>query len=125
MGEGDPQITGDYVALIDQSNPTTENKLWDGVILSDGSNTPANLGGNGPNNVWNGQSSEFSSEIGIDIDTFHILWSDPVNGVTLKPDDTLAKMRFYTNGDGYVLIYMIASFRSTPSTGGAMIYTIK
>jgi hypothetical protein len=118
VGEGDPQIVNDYVALIDQSNPATENKLWDGMTINNNTQTA-------PNNVWNGQSAEFPAEIGIDIDTFHILWNDSVNGVTLKPDDTLANMRFYTNGDGYVLIYMIASFRSTPAVGGSLIYSIK
>jgi hypothetical protein len=124
VGEGDPQIVNDYVALIDQSNPTTENPLWDRVTLNNSSYTSSNTQTN-PRNVWNGQSAEFPADAGVDIDTFHILWNDPDNGVTLKPDDTLANMRFYTNGDGYVLIYMITSFRSTPTVGGSLIYTIK
>jgi hypothetical protein len=116
VGEGDPQLTGDYLALIDQADPS-EHKLWDGVTLPDGSDSVSN-----PNNVWNSQSAEFPGDAGVDIDTFHIPWNNPT---TLQENDTSAKIKFYTNGDGFVLIYMLVSFRSLPSTGGPLAYFVK
>ena len=70
VGEGDIQITGDYVAIVDQRDPT-EHYLWDGVDLPspyDTSNTQAS-----PFNVWNGRSTgSTASQAGIDVDTFTV-----------------------------------------------------
>jgi hypothetical protein len=116
VGEGDIQLTGDYVALVDQHNPT-EHLLWDGVNLPSDGNTQAS-----PRNVWNGRSTgSTASEAGIDVDTFHILWTDN----QLQEGDTSAKIDMYTNGDGYVTVYMILSFRSKITTGGAISYLIR
>jgi hypothetical protein len=127
VGEGDSGLTGDYVALLAPAAPSTEHPLWDGISLSD--NTQSN-----PKNVWNSQSSEFHGDAGVDLDTFLIRWpeKDGIPQVTtgygdgaLGTNDSSAKIRFYTNGDGYVLINMIVSFRSLPVTGGSILYTIQ
>jgi hypothetical protein len=115
VGEGDIQITNDYIALVDQHD-ITEHLLWDGVDLPFNGNTQGS-----PRNVWNGRSTgSTSSEAGIDIDTFHVLWADN----QLREGDTSAKIDFYTDGDGYVTIYKILSFRSKITTGGSINYLI-
>jgi hypothetical protein len=115
VGEGDIQITGDYVALVNQRG--TSQKLWDGVDLPSDNNTQLN-----PNNVWNGRSTgSASSQAGIDVDTFSILWSDSL----LQQGDTSATLNLYTSGDGYVTIYKILSFRSKITTGGSIGYLIR
>jgi hypothetical protein len=119
VGEGDIQITGDYIAIVDQHD-ATPHKLWDGIgDLSDPySNT--NTSGN-PTNVWNGRSTgSTSSEAGIDVDTFHVLWTDHI----LLEGDTSAQINLHTEGDGYVTIYKILSFRSKITTGGSINYLI-
>ena len=129
VGEGDIQLTGDYLALVDQQDPT-EHMLWDGV---DCSNTPwgnyGNTQGN-PTNVWNGFSGDsdnptdgnhLAAESGIDVDTFHIKWADN----WIQEGDTSAQINLHTYGDGYVTVYMILSFRSTITTSGTLGYFIK
>jgi hypothetical protein len=129
VGEGDLALVNDYVAFISQHD-TIEHKLWDGV---DCSATPwgnyGNSSGN-PNNVWNGFSGDsdspttagaMASESGIDVDTFHIKWANN----WLQEGDTSAQIKLSTQGDGYVLVYMIISFRSKTTTGGVLGYLIK
>ena len=71
-----------------------------------------------PYNVWNGYSTEYPTalEAGIDIDTFHIKWTDN----QIQEGDTSAQINLHAYGDGYVLMYKIISFRSTVKTGGAL-----
>jgi len=120
VGEGDIQIPGDYIAMVDQRGGA-EHPLWDGTMLgSDG--TPGGPSGS-LYNVWNSRSTENPSvsEAGIDLDSFHILWSDNI----LKSGDTSANLNFHTYGDGYVTIYMILSVRSKITTGGSIGYLIR
>jgi hypothetical protein len=116
VGEGDIQISGDYIALVDQHD-ITEHLMWDGVDLPSNGNTEGS-----PRNVWNGRSTgSTSSEAGVDIDTFHILWSQN----QLRVGDTSAQINLHTYGDGYVTIYKILSFRSKITTGGSIGYLIR
>ena len=123
VGEGDIQITGDYVAIVNQRD-STEHYLWDGVTLPspyDTSNTAA-----APFNVWNGRSTgSTNDQAGIDVDTFTVPWGSPPSNGILRPGDTSANIHMYTNGDGYVIEYMILSFRSTITTGGSISYLIR
>jgi len=128
-GEGDVGLTGDFVAYVNSANQTTE--LWDGITVT-GSNTGGatynTLGANGggtENNVWNGSfidqaTMQPSAVPGIDIDTFHIKWGDNL----IHTNDTSANIELSTNGDGYVLVYMIMSFRSLVTNGGSISYLI-
>jgi hypothetical protein len=116
VGEGDIQITGDYIAMVDQHD-TTEHLLWDGVDLPSNNNYAGY-----PRNVWNGRSTgSGASEAGIDVDTFYIQWADNI----LLQGDTSAKLNMHTYGDGYVTIYKILSFRSQIIPGGALNYLIR
>jgi hypothetical protein len=110
VGEGDAPLTGDYIAL----NGT---KLWDGITLGDGSNTAAN-----PNNVWNSQSLGLTmTGVGVDVDTFNIRWDSHI----LNEGDTSAQLDLVTSGDNWYLEYIILSFRSQTTNGGAITYLIK
>lgn len=116
-GEGDVGLTGDYVAFVPQGS-STENKLWDGITCTSNSSST-------PNNVWNSQfidqsTMQPSTVAGIDVDTFHISWGSG----WLKTGDTSATINMSTNGDGWVLLYMILSFRSQTTTGGSITYLI-
>jgi hypothetical protein len=120
VGEGDTVNHPDHVGLIPQSG--TENVMWDGV-LDDTNDTQAN-----PNDAFNGESINGASTSGgylnasgIDIDTFHIPWSP----VIVKPNDTVATINLFTIKDGIVSIYVLASFRSSITSGGAISYLIK
>jgi hypothetical protein len=57
---------------------------------------------------------------GVDIDTFHITWAQSI----INTNDTSAQMTLTTNGDGYVLVYMVMSFRSLVTNGGSISYLI-
>jgi hypothetical protein len=114
IGEGDVWYEGDYVAV----NGT---RLWDGT------NTTGNSK-NSPNNVFNSTSSGLGTYDGIDIDTLGI---DPPNGqyITwasdiLNPGDTSAQIDMVTHTDVWNLVYIIISFRSTTTSGGALSYVI-
>jgi len=111
VGEGDKQLHPDHVGLIDQNG--TEHVLWDG-ITDDTSDTQVS-----PNDAFNSESPGITAP-GVDIDTFHITWSDNI----VKQGDTQADINIYTNGDGLVSIYVIASFRSSITTGGSVSYLI-
>jgi hypothetical protein len=111
VGEGDVGITGDYFKVTGPSG--TGAKLWDGITCN------GNSAGN-PNNVWNSQSLVVQVP-GVDIDTFYVTWSSNV----LKTGDTWAQIDPYTDNDGFTLIYIILSFRSSITSGGTIGYLIK
>jgi len=122
VGEGDKQLYPDSVGLRDQTNPATDNWLWDGVT-DDPNDTQAS-----PNDAFNSESINGASlsggylnAPGVDIDTFHIPWSAGL----VQQNDTTAAINIYTNGDGLVSIYVIASFRSSVTSGGSVSYLIK
>ena len=112
VGEGDEQLSqNDFVGFKGESSP--EKILWDGITVIN--NASAN-----PHNVLNSKSLGLSAP-GIDLDTFHIKWSDNL----LFKGDTSANINIHTENDGYVVIYLILSFRSTSTTGGTLSYLIK
>jgi hypothetical protein len=123
VGEGDDSYTGDFISLNAPasyaSNPSTipnSYKLWDGTysVAVPGSNTPTN-----PNNVWNSMSVGLSAQ-GIDVDTFNIPWASGL----IAAGDTTKRVDMYTDIDIYNLVYIILSFRSLTTTGGAITYLI-
>ena len=131
VGEGDVGITGDYLAYVDASGG--EHELWDGFTCTSNTNTGGlaaydTLTGNSgatPDNVWNSAwidqaTMQPSTVPGIDIDTFHIKWGENL----IHTNDTSATIRLSTDGDGYVLVYMIMSFRSAVTSGGSISYMI-
>lgn len=125
VGEGDEWITNDWIAfnappqywdLNLASDPPSaipdSYKLWDGISVS--SNSEGH-----PNNIWNSRSTTFTAD-GVDIDTFSILWDDG----RISHGDTKAHIDIYTYTDNWNLIYIILSFRSKITTGGALSYLI-
>jgi hypothetical protein len=140
VGEGDYCYSGDFIALnapltyqgtttghtpwdIPDGNPS---KLWDGVTLA-----APNLGQSGdpnlpnsaaqPDNVWNGKSQSGATLDGVDIKTFNILWSSGL----IHAGDVSARIDIPTQVDGFNIVYMIFSFRSSVTSGGAISYLIK
>ncbi|MDD5703842.1 MAG: hypothetical protein PHU23_17550, partial [Dehalococcoidales bacterium] len=57
---------------------------------------------------------------GIDIDTFHIPWDSGL----LEQGDTTAHIDFYTEQDNWNMVYIIISFRSKATYGGAISFLI-
>lgn len=100
--EGDNGITGDQITVTGQ----------------DGTNQALSNASSPSNNVWNSQSPGLSNP-GIDIDTFY------VNYPLLKPGDTSATINLPTQSDGFLLGYIIISFRSDTTTGGAVSFLIR
>ena len=100
IGEGDDYYTGDYLAV----NGTI---LWDGTTGS-------------MSNAWNGQSVGMSAD-GVDVDTFYITWDSGV----LQPGDASANIDIQTDIDLWNLVYIILSFRTESSVGGAVSYVLK
>lgn len=98
VGEGDAGYTGDYFQI-------------NGSNLFNGS-SPSN-------NVWNSDSPGLSVP-GVDIDTFEITWNSNI----LNEDDTSAEIHIPTDTDGFSMIYIIFSFRSSVTSGGAITYLI-
>ena len=98
VGEGDDRYDGDYLAV-------NGSKLWDGT-------TSHSL-----NDVWNSKSVGLTAS-GIDIDTFTVEYP------TIKPGDTSAQVDLPTETDSWNLVYIILSFRSEVTTGGAISYLI-
>jgi hypothetical protein len=89
-------------------------KLWDGKTLGPSVNSPhlPNTAAQ-PDNVWNGDPQPGSNAAdGVDIKTFNIPWSSGL----LQPGDTSARIDLPTQTDGWALIYMIFSFRSSISS---------
>ena len=58
---------------------------------------------------------------GIDVDTFNVTWASGL----ISAGDTSARIDIYTQIDIYNLVYIILSFRSQTTTGGAITYLIK
>ena len=138
VGEGDKNIQGDRVSLRGQSNPTIDNWLWDGVTddtndnllnpptsLNDNFNSefrdPSDWDYNTPTYPYQWSPTSVHNIYGIDVDTYHIPWSSNI----VQPGNTSATINIYTNGDGLVSIYVIASFRSSITSGGSISYLIK
>ena len=122
VGEGDDTstYTGDFVAFNAPSqywsdamadNIPNSYKLWDGVTTAIGNTSSS------PNNVWNSKSVGLSAP-GVDVDTFNITWASGM----LHEGDTSAHIDMYTEVDGWNLVYVILSFRSSV-TGGALYLT--
>ncbi len=71
-------------------------------------------------NVWNSASYPATTQVGIDIDTFQILWSSNI----LTPNDTRLHLDMYSGQDAWNLIYFILSIRSQTVTRGTDYYLI-
>jgi Tfp pilus assembly protein PilX len=114
FGEGDKQLYPDWVAFINQRQTTSnEYLMWDGV--TDDTNDTSSS----PKDAFNSESVGLNAP-GVDLDTYSIPWSaGEVNAA-----DSSAGIDICTNGDGLVSIYVIASFRSTVTAGGAISYLI-
>ena len=125
VGEGDNAITsgnvGDYFAIRTQSNSSIDNKLWDGVTDDINPSTHVNWDTQAsPLDAYNGESPNLNAS-GVDIDTFHVPWSANL----VQTNDTTATINMYTIADGLVSVYVIASFRSSVTSGGSVSYLIK
>lgn len=95
--EGDDYYNGDYMQ-------------FNGTALSDGQSS---------DDVWNSWSVGMSED-GVDIDTFDITWSSGL----LSAGDTSAQIDLPTDVDIWNLVYIIISFRSESTSGGAIQYLI-
>ena len=125
--EGDSVVGNDYLE-IKGTAATTYKKLWDGTITT-GSGLTNNK--TTPTNIWNGQSVALGASDGVDVDTLgidptanppqYITWSSNI----LTPKDTSAGINLVTHSDYWFLVYMIISFRSETTTGGALSYLIR
>ena len=74
--------------------------------------------------VWYGVPVAYN---GIDIDTFHVKWTDDIlhtSTPVIQTNDTTATLNIYSMNDGLVSIYLIASFRSSVASGGSVSYLI-
>lgn len=98
VGEGDDYYNGDYLKV-------------NGIALSDGITAT---------DVWNSWSQGMSED-GVDIDTFYITWISNL----LIPGDTMAQIDLPTSIDSWNLVYIIISFRSESTAGGAISYLIR
>jgi hypothetical protein len=134
VGEGDWCYAGDFLAFNAPSqywsNPWSipdgsPSKLWDGITLDSSHlaaspylpNTAAQ-----PDNVWNSYSQVGGSLVdGIDIKTFNIPWTSGL----LHAGDSSARIDMPTWWDSWDLVYIILSFRSATTTGGAISYLIR
>ena len=104
VGEGDAGYTDDYFKV-------------EGVSMSN-SASPSN-------NVWNSDSPGLTVE-GVDIDHFEITWSSGI----LDPDDTSVDIDIPTgtppqDTDGFTMVYIILSFRSSITSGGTLSYLVR
>jgi hypothetical protein len=124
VGEGDNCWSGDFLAFNAPSsywaNPGSDPwsipltyKLWDGT-------TGTSNGAGNPNNVWNSKSLVLSAD-GVDIDTFSVTWASSL----LSQGDTSAHIDLPTYDDSWNLVYIILSFRSSTTTGGALNYLVR
>ncbi len=71
-------------------------------------------------NVWNSSSYPGTSHIGVDIDTFEILWTDNI----FVPKDERVTLHMYSGQDFWNLVYFILSVRSKTIVGSTEYYTI-
>ena len=99
VGEGDEVYPNDYIKVKGETG--TETYL---------SNVESPT-----NNVWNSKYPGFEED-GIDIDTFEIQYP------AIRPGDTSAQVDLPTDNDSWNLVYIILSFRSEVTTGGAITY---
>jgi hypothetical protein len=132
VGEGDITNIGDFFAIRDQTDQSTDNILWDGIPSTMDPNDTSSGSWVSPTAKDAFNSLSVNSAIsqaggpyylnasGVDIDTFHVPWS--VNLV--KTNDTTATIVINPAGDGLVSIYTIASFRSSVTSGGSVSYLI-
>lgn len=97
VGEGDEEYSGDYIKV-------------NGTSLSN-MQSPTH-------NVWNSKSPGLA-ESGVDIDTFTVAYP------TIEPGYTSAQVDLPTQTDSWNLVYIILSFRSKVTTGGAISYLVK
>jgi hypothetical protein len=99
VGEGDEggDYTGDYIRV-------------NGTSLSN-AQSPAN-------DVWNARSPGLSVP-GVDIDTFTVSYP------TIDKGDTWAQVDLPTDTDGFMLVYIILSFRSKVASGGTLSYLVR
>ena len=124
--EGDSVVGNDYMEIKGTAG-STYKKLWDGTITT-GSGLTNNK--STPNNIWNGQSVVLGTSDGVDVDTLgidptanppqYITWTSNI----LTPKDTSASINLVTHMDYWFMAYMILSFRSETTTGGALSYLI-
>ena len=122
VGEGDVWYPGDCLLL-------NGYYLWDGVTCTD--NSQGGTNGSNADNIFNSASYGLNTNDGIDLDTLgidptatpaqYITWSKDI----LKQGDTSASIDIYTHTDQWNLIFIIISFRSATTTGGALSYLIK
>lgn len=99
--EGDASITGDTFEVNDQGNLT--------------SNYSSNS-----NNIWDSDSSSGAHSVaGVDLDTF------VVDDSIIQPGDTQAQINLVTRSDGFILVYILLSFESVSTTGGAITYLLE
>jgi hypothetical protein len=98
-GEGDSGMTGDYIKVNNHSLSNSASPM---------------------NNVWNSASPGLAIP-GVDIDTFNVTW---VSGI-LAPGDSQADINLPTTDDGFLIIYIILSFRSDITSGGTLGYLIR
>jgi len=68
--------------------------------------------------VWNGKSPGLSVP-GIDIDTFTVAYP------TIDAGATWAQVDLPTDSDGFMLVYIILSFRSKVASGGTLSYLVR
>jgi len=138
VGDGDEHYPGDFIALnapegMSSHQIPNEYKLWDGITIG-----PIQTGwshqwfpnnASSPNNVWNGQSVGLTAS-GIDIDNFNVTW-DWALGHDLEPGKTSAKVSLGnastnpSDAELIMVVYVIISFRSETTTGGALSYLIR
>jgi hypothetical protein len=122
VGEGDFCYDGDFLAFNAPQPTSVQNaknienkyKLWDGLNLPSIGNTQSS-----PNNVWNSYSQTGLAD-GVDIKTFHVTWESGL----LQPGATSARIDLPTDTDQWNLVYIILSFRSSVTSGGAISYLI-
>jgi hypothetical protein len=105
VGEGDYGKTGDSFKVTGPSGT--------GAYLLDGTGGPWN-------DVWNSNSVGMSAA-GVDVDTFYVTWISNI----LETGDTWAQVDIPTSGDGFTLVYVILSFRSSTTSGGSISYLIR
>jgi hypothetical protein len=105
VGEGDDWLSGDCIEVTGQQSGNY-------TYLSNPA-SPAN-------NVWNSASWPIATDVGVDIDTFQILWSSNI----LTPNDTKLHLDMYSGQDAWNLIYFILSVRSQTVTRGTDYFLI-
>lgn len=70
------------------------------------------------NDVWNSNSPGLAVP-GVDIDTFTVAY--PI----IEPGQTWARVNLPTEDDGFMLVYIILSFRSKVASGGTLSYLVR